>query len=71
MDAVVLPVRRDPVGVTRIKERLRRNAADGHADPADAISLDERNLGALDRGVECSDVPAGAATENRDVVRGH
>src|SRR4029077_11153108 len=67
-DPVLLAVRREPVAVARVEEGLRRDAADRHADAADAVALDERDPRALRPRVERSDVPAGATTEDGDVV---
>src|SRR5258706_1962954 len=67
-DPVLFAVRREPVRVNGIEERFRRDASDGHADPADAIPLDERDPRALRRGVEGGDVATGPAAEDRDVV---
>src|SRR5947207_14123465 len=71
MNAVVLTVRGHPVRVARVEQCLRWNAADGDAYSAHTIPLDHCDLRAFDGGVERRDVPAGAAAEDRDVVRGH
>ena len=71
MDAVLFAVRREPVRVARVEEGLRRDAADGHADPPDAVAFDERDPRALHRRVKCGDITAGAATEDRYVIRRH
>src|SRR5207249_11125164 len=54
-----------------IEERLRRNAADGHTDAADAVAFDERDSRPLDARVQRRDVATGAAAEDGDVVRRH
>src|SRR5438094_7886516 len=71
MNAVVLTVRGHPVRVARVEQCLRWNAPDGDAYPAHTIPLDQCDLRAFDGGVERRDVPAGAAAEDSDVVRGH
>src|SRR5690349_699147 len=65
------PMRREVVGVARVEERLRRDAADRDARAAHAIALDERHARPFETRVQRGDVAAGAAAEDRDVVRGH
>ena len=69
--AVVLAVGREPIRMTRVQKRLRRDAANGDADTPNTIALDEGDLRALHGRVECRDVTARTATEDRDVVRRH
>jgi len=68
---VLLAVRRDPVRVTGIQQSLGGDAADGHADAADAIAFDESDARSFDACMERRDVTTGAAAEDGDVVRGH
>src|SRR6267142_498222 len=67
-DPVLLAVRRDPVRVTRIQERLRRDTTHGHADPTDTIPLDERDTCPLDTRVERRNVTTRAAAKDGDVI---
>ena len=71
MDAVLLAVGRDPVGVARIEQRLRRDAAHRHACSAHAVTLDERDARSLRARVQRRDIATGTAAEDRDVVLGH
>src|SRR5437868_9463346 len=54
--------------MARVEQGLRGDAADRHADAADAVPLDQRDLRALGRRVERRDVSPGATAEDRDVV---